>query len=112
MRRWVIAIFSLHFLASLHLFTWGHIGVKDPGPLKVASSAKDADFDPQQARYLYWLDHASDHGLTDEKPELPDQMALAVSLPPAGHTLPRPHFSWLDVIPAPDVDRLRRPPRV
>lgn len=112
MRRWFIAVFSLHFFISVGAFAFGKIDIHAPGNgQNQAVFALVGDIhDPTQEDDL--LGAAPDHGLTDSQPELPEFIP-PVSIPVAVG-LPQPAPEDVRRVPprAPTLEGLQRPPRV
>ncbi len=93
MRRWLIAILTLHFFVSVGLFTFGAFSADVAHD--VAALAQEADTAAPVAPSIDRLDTSPDHGLMDEQPDLPEAIpepfALAQApLVPAGPRPPTP----------------------
>lgn len=111
MRRWLLAIFALHFLVNLGLFAFGKIdlSVHADASQQLVAAMPDRDAHPSQDDDL--LGAAPDHGLTDSQPDLPDgiqQVSVVVAL---GVRPEPPMQPTLHALTPPVLDGLRRPPR-
>lgn len=105
MRRWLIALFSLHFLL-------GVIGIalpdRDPEPSMVAVSlAAGSDTAAPSQKGLADLEHA----LADELPDLPDTLQRHAA-PALAHVLTPRLPQWRPgSLPTPLLEQPFRPPR-
>lgn len=111
MRRWLLAIFALHFLVNLGLFAFGEINVSGHADTsqQLVTAMPDRDAYPSQDDDL--LGAAPDHGLTDSQPDLPDGLQLASVAIALGVRPEPPMQPTLHELTPPVLDGLRRPPR-
>lgn len=107
MRRWLVAVFALHFLLSVGAFAFGQL----PGmaPLQaqqlVAEVAKPAQDGTLKAT------HAQDHGLTDTQPDLPECLDVLIAASSPGEHLRTPSPPLAKDLTPPVLDGPQRPPR-
>lgn len=110
MRRWLIAIFALHFLVNVGLFAFGQIETAAPAqPNQMVAPLLDSA-EPVHENDL--LEHASDHGLTDTQPELPEWLHLDVVLLASTCDMAAPVATLLHPVAPPTLDGPQRPPRI
>jgi hypothetical protein len=110
MRRWPIAILTLHFFASVVLFAFGPFNADAQNLTGQVISGFDASGATTTQQHTDQLDITPDHGLTDGQPDLPDTVQAhlmgiepdrAPSLPSAAPPLKRT---------PPTLEGLQRPP--
>jgi hypothetical protein len=110
MRRWPIAILTLHFFASVVLFAFGPFNADARILTGQVISGSDASGAAPTQQHTDQLDITPDHGLTDGQPDLPDTVQAHVievesdrvlSLPSAAPPLKRT---------PPTLEGLQRPP--
>ncbi|EYC52803.1 hypothetical protein AZ34_04705 [Hylemonella gracilis str. Niagara R] len=113
MRRWPIAILTLHFFASVVLFAFGQfhaLGQDIPDRVFAGSSSTEASGATHPQQHVEQLDLTPDHGLTDGQPDLPDTVQAHVS----GHSTDRapgqPSTSAPLKFAPPTLEGLQRPP--
>ncbi len=109
MRRWLIAIFTLHFFVSVGLFTFGAFSADMAHD--VAALSQEAQAATPKSPFLDRLDTTPDHGLTDAQPDLPEVIPEPFALLQAEQVLvgPRPPTPWKRVEPT--LAGLQRPPK-
>lgn len=117
MRRWLVAVFALHFLVSVGAFAFGShahpAAAQAPAAQALlAEAASPASVSGQADAGLgKSANAAADHGLIDDQPDLPECLDVpirAAAHGPIGRTPPPPLAK--DLTP-PVLDGLQRPPR-
>lgn len=109
MRRWLIAIFALHFLVNVGLFAFGQIETAAPAQPAQMGDSLFALADPVHENDL--LGHAHDHGLTDTQPELPEWLNLSLTPLASTAEFAAPVATLRRLVASPTLDGLQRPPR-
>lgn len=108
MRRWLIAVFALHFFLSVGAFAFGHGHPAAPSQLSavqgLVEAATPAD-SPKQAS------PAQDHGLTDTQPDLPECLDVLMAAATRGESLRTPPPPSAKDLTPPTLDGPQRPPR-
>ena len=110
MRRWLIAIFALHFLVNVGVFAFGQIETVSPNQSNQTVALLLDSADPAHENDL--LGHAPDHGLTDTQPDLPEWLHLDVVLLTSTCDVAAPVATPLHAVAPPTLDGPQRPPRV
>ncbi len=104
MRRWLIALFAVHFLMGVVGFAIPDHVVDVP---VAGLAAGDAEAPAPSQKGLADLEHA----LADELPDLPDTLQRH-SAPALAHVLTPPDTHWrIGDLPRPPLEQPFRPPR-
>lgn len=105
MRRWLIALFAVHFLMGVAGFAIPD-HVLEPAVVDLATAEADRIAPSQKG--LADLEHA----LADELPDLPDTLQRH-SAPALAHVLTPPDTRWrIGDLPRPLLEQPFRPPRL
>lgn len=111
MRRWLIAIFAIHFFLNVGLFAIGKIDTHgaEPADNTPAIAQLAGNGHPVQSDGL--MGAAPDHALTDAQADLPEVLAVSIGLPSNTATTlhPAPPLAVKLIFPA--IEGPRRPPR-
>lgn len=110
MRRWLIAIFALHFLLNVGLFAFGQIETHSNVHGATVAEQLAVPADPAHGKDL--LGHAPDHGLTDTQPELPEWLDTKLELLAATPAPIAPDATQRTCLAPPTLDGPQRPPRL
>lgn len=130
MRRWIVAIFALHFLLSVGLLALGpalspasgpalgnHLSFGQASGLQptaepVASILSDPAGEPltAQAEIQRVMNLTPDHALADAQPELPELLALDTSAFDMPQALLSPPTAFRPGGPSPTLQGPQRPP--
>jgi len=112
MRRWLVAVFALHFLLSVGAFAFGQFpGVapsQAPAHGLVAEVAASGQL-PQDSALK--AAHPQDHGLTDTQPDLPECLDVLIAASSRGEHLRTPSPPLAQDLTPPVLDGPQRPPR-
>lgn len=111
MRRWLIAIFAVHFLLNVGFFAFGKIdtvGAQAAGDSAVSSPFAGSNH-PVQIEGLMGV--APDHALTDGQADLPEVLVASVALISGQATTLHPAPPPFVKLIFPANDGPRRPPR-
>lgn len=109
MRRWLVAVFALHFFLSAGAFAVGHAA--GPGAPQVAVAGLVAEAAPAAAADVLVNALTADHGLSDPQADFPEclDVPIATSTRAAPLRAPSPPLAH-DLTP-PVLDGPQRPPR-
>lgn len=83
MRRWLSVLILLHFSVSVAVYAIGMIEVGTKDRLTGASAATIAKAESKAERKGFWVTlwtAVSDHGLTDDDPDIPELM-FSIGIP-------------------------------
>jgi len=108
MRRWLIAVFALHFFLSVGAFAFGQIpGAPAPQGLvaEAVSAAQTAPDDTLKPAA------GADHGLTDTQADLPECLDATIAAASRGEHLRTPSPPLAQDLTPPVLDGPQRPPR-
>ena len=112
MRRWLVAVFALHFLLSVGAFAFGKLPGHIPAQVvahSLVAEAAAAD-QPVQDGTLKAA-HPQDHGLTDTQPDLPECLDVLIAASSRGEHLRTPPPPLAQDLTPPVLDGPQRPPR-
>lgn len=112
MRRWLVAVFALHFFLSAGAFAFGQL----PGALPsqahaqglVAEAVSSAQPAPEGALAH---DQGADHGLTDLQADLPECLDAPITASSRGEARRTPSPPLAQDLTPPVLDGPQRPPR-
>lgn len=110
MRRWPIAILTLHFFASVVFFAFGQFSADTRHFTDRVVSGSDASGTSTSLPHADQLDITPDHGLTDGQPDLPDAVQARVMGDEPDHLPSLPSASPLLKRVPPVLEGLQRPP--
>lgn len=110
MRRWPIAILTLHFFASVVLFAFGQLSADTRYFTDRVVSGSAASGTSTALPHADQLDITPDHGLTDAQPDLPDTVQAHVMGGESDHLPSLPSASPLLKRVPPLLEGLQRPP--
>lgn len=111
MRRWLIAIFALHFFLSVGLFAIGKIDTVGAQQAENASNTSlfAGSDHPVQSDGLMGV--APDHALTDGQADLPEVLAVSIGLMSSASTTLHPAPPPFVKLIFPTIEGPRRPPK-
>lgn len=112
MRRWLVAVFALHFFLSVGAFAFGQFpGVPaSPAPVQglVAEAVSAAQTAPDDSLKPV---PGADHGLTDTQADLPECLDATIASSSRGEPLRTPSPPLAKDLTPPVLDGPQRPPR-
>lgn len=112
MRRWLVAVFALHFLLSVGAFAFGQLPAAAPSPTQAHSLVAEAGATAQPAHDgAVKAAHPQDHGLTDTQPDLPECLDVLIAASSRGEHLRTPSPPLAQDLTPPALDGPQRPPR-
>ncbi len=112
MRRWLVAVFALHFLLSVGAFAFGQFPADAPLQAQAQSLVADAATPAQPASDgSLKAAHPQDHGLTDTQPDLPECLDVLIAASSRGEHLRTPSPPLAQDLTPPVLDGPQRPPR-
>lgn len=111
MRRWLIAIFAIHFFLNVGLFAIGKIDTHGADQADSAPTIAQLAGNGHPAQSDGLMGAAPDHALTDAQADLPEVLAVTIALASsAAATLhPAPPLAVKLIFPC--IEGPRRPPR-
>ena len=109
MRRWLVAVFALHFLLSVGAFAFGQLPGMAPSHTQAHSLVADAAAPAQDGTLKATL--SQDHGLTDTQPDLPECLDVLIAASSRGEQLRTPSPPLAQDLTPPVLDGPQRPPR-
>lgn len=111
MRRWLIAVFALHFFVNVGGFAFGHTSLHTPALGPVIHSDAAAGLGATHPHSVVQAHTVPEHGLTDAQPDLPDVIQPEAATPGMAPPRPSPVGARRVPPPSPVLDGLQRPPR-
>lgn len=116
MRRWLIAVFALHFFVSVGAFAFGSLPEATPpqshaqalvvDTAAMVAVAQSSPGDPSLPGAP-----AQDHGLTDAQPDFPECLDAPMAVSTAHDALRAPPHPVARDLTSPVLDGPQRPPR-
>lgn len=111
MRRWLIAVFALHFFVNVGAFAFGHTSLHMPIQGAGIHSDAAAGLGTPHPHSVDQANTMPEHGLTDAQPDLPDIIKPVVVVLDAPMAPPAPADVHIVTPSSPVLDGLQRPPR-
>lgn len=117
MRRWLVAVFALHFFVSVGAFAFGSLPGATPPPSQAQAQALVAQaLTPASAQVAPGdtslpAGPAQDHGLTDAQPDFPECLDAPMAASTAHESLRAPSPPVARDLTSPVLDGPQRPPR-
>lgn len=112
MRRWLVAVFALHFFLSVGAFAFGQLpgAPASQAPVQglVAEAVSAAQTAPDDTLKPT---PGTDHGLTDTQADLPECLDATIAASSRGEHLRTPSPPLAQDLTPPVLDGLQRPPR-
>ncbi len=112
MRRWLVAVFALHFFLSVGAFAFGQLpgAPASQAPVQglVAEAVSAAQTAPDDTLKTA---PGADHGLTDTQADLPECLDALITASSRGEHLRTPSPPLAQDLTPPVLDGLQRPPR-
>ncbi|MDR7093494.1 hypothetical protein [Hydrogenophaga laconesensis] len=111
MRRWLVAVFALHFLLSVGAFAFGQLPADAPSQVQEHLMAEAATPGQPASDGTLKASHPQDHGLTDTQPDLPECLDVLIAASSRGEPLRTPSPPLVQDLTPPVLDGPQRPPR-
>lgn len=112
MRRWLVAVFALHFLLSVGAFAFGNFPAEAPQQAQVQGLMEEVATAAQPASDgTLKASPPQDHGLTDTQPDLPECLDVPIAASTRGEHLRTPSPPLAQDLTPPVLDGPQRPPR-
>lgn len=112
MRRWLVAVFALHFLLSVGAFAFGQLPGAAPSQAQAQTLVAEVATAAQPAHDgTLKASPPQDHGLTDTQPDLPECLDVLIAASSRGEPLRTPSPPLAQDLTPPVLDGPQRPPR-